>query len=75
MREQCLITFNIGSYSDNIVFDVLPMDACYALLGRTWKHDRRVMHDGRKNTYWFKKVGKKFNLWSLNLKKWKRKGN
>ena len=34
VRKQCLITFNIGNYSDSVLFDVLPMDACHILLGR-----------------------------------------
>ena len=46
VRERCLIRFNIGSYSDSVLFDVLPMDACRVLLGRPWQYDRRVMHDG-----------------------------
>ena len=51
VREQCLITFNIGSYSDSILFDFFPMDACHVLLGRPWYYDRKVVHDGWKNTY------------------------
>ena len=66
MREKFLITFNIGSYSDSILFDVLPMDACHILLGRPWQYDRRVMHDGWRNTYQFEKDGKKFSLHPFN---------
>ena len=32
---------------------MIPMDACHILLGRPWLFDRKVMHDGRKNTYSF----------------------
>jgi hypothetical protein len=35
------------------------MDACHLLLGRPWKYDRKVMHDGEKNTYNFWKDGPK----------------
>ena len=47
------------------------MDACHILLGRPWKFDRGVMHDGRKNTYQFEKYGKKFNLHPFNENKYK----
>ncbi|KAI9191530.1 hypothetical protein LWI28_009631 [Acer negundo] len=29
------------------------MDACHLLLGRPWQYDRKVFHDGYKNTYSF----------------------
>ena len=29
------------------------MDACHLLLGRPWQYDRKVHHDGFKNTYSF----------------------
>jgi hypothetical protein len=31
------------------------MDVCHLLLGRPWKYDRNVIHDGRKNTYTLEK--------------------
>jgi hypothetical protein len=41
------------------------MDACHFLLGRPWKYDRKVMHDGGKNTYTFWKDGLKVILLPL----------
>jgi hypothetical protein len=41
------------------------MDACHLLLGRPWQYDRKVMHDGRKNTYTFWKDGSKVVLLPL----------
>ena len=61
-----MITFNIGSYSDNILFDVFPRDACHVLIGRPWKYDTRVLHDGWKNTYQLERDGKKFKLHPSN---------
>nr|GEX22432.1 aminotransferase-like mobile domain-containing protein [Tanacetum cinerariifolium] len=43
----------IQSYADEIWCDVIPMDACRVLLGRSWLFDRWVMHDGYQNTYSF----------------------
>jgi hypothetical protein len=31
------------------------MDFCHLLLGRLWQYDRKVIHDGRKNTYTLEK--------------------
>ena len=35
-------------------------------IGIPWKYDRRVIHDGWKNTYLFEKDGKKFKLQPSN---------
>jgi hypothetical protein len=34
------------------------MDVCHLLLGRPWKYDINVIHDGRKNTYTLEKNGR-----------------
>lgn len=38
------------------------MDACHLLLGRPWQYDRKVLHDGRSNTYSFYFNGTKIVL-------------
>ena len=43
------------------------MDVCYLLLGRPWKYDRKVIYDGVKNTYTFRKNGHKIVLAPLKL--------
>ena len=54
INKICLINFYISkTYKDEVWCDVIPMDACYMLLGRPWQYDRIVMHDGVKNTYTF----------------------
>lgn len=62
VNQQCLVDFNVGRYHDQVLWDILPMDACHLLLGRPWKFDRRAIHDGWKNTYTFVKDGVKYNL-------------
>lgn len=63
VHKRCLIQFSIGKiYSDEVLCDVIPMDACHLLLGRPWQYDRRVIHDGYKNTYSFVKDGVKVVL-------------
>nr|GEX72059.1 reverse transcriptase domain-containing protein [Tanacetum cinerariifolium] len=53
---------------DELWCEVIPMDACYILLGRPWLYDRRVKHDGYRNTYTFKKDGVSIMLPPLNPK-------
>ena len=45
-----------------ILCDIMPMDVCHLLLGRPWKFDRKVIHDGRRNTYTIEKDGVKHTL-------------
>jgi hypothetical protein len=58
VTKQCLVEFKIGGYKDEILCDVIPMDVCHLLLGRPWKYDRNVIHDGRMNTYTLEKNGR-----------------
>jgi hypothetical protein len=58
VTKQCLIEFKIGGYNYKILFDVIPMDVCHLLLGRPWKYDRNVVHDGRMNKYTLEKDGR-----------------
>jgi hypothetical protein len=58
VTKQCLVEFKIGGYKDEILCDVIPMDVCHLLLGRAWKYERNVIHDGRKNTYTLEKNGR-----------------
>ncbi|XP_031392016.1 uncharacterized protein LOC116204088 [Punica granatum] len=61
--KRCLVQFSIGRYyKDEVLCDVVPVDACYLLLGRLWLYDRRVIYDGFKKTYSFVKDGVKITL-------------
>jgi hypothetical protein len=51
------VKFKIGSYHDEVLCDIIRMDACHMLLGRPWQFDRRAMHDGHANTYSLMKDG------------------
>lgn len=62
MNKRVLINFSIDSYSDEIICDVVPMHAGHILLGRSWKYDRKVIHDGYKNRYSFFKDGMSITL-------------
>ncbi|GAV84649.1 hypothetical protein CFOL_v3_28091 [Cephalotus follicularis] len=61
VTHQVLLSFAIGKhYNDEFLCDVIPMDACPLLLGRSWQIDRSAIRDGRKNTYTIKKDENKF---------------
>ncbi|XP_074278064.1 uncharacterized protein LOC141601669 [Silene latifolia] len=47
VKKQALVSLKLGPYEDEILSDVIPMNACHILLGRPWQFDRRVEHDGR----------------------------
>jgi hypothetical protein len=58
VTKMCLVEFKIGEYKDEILCDVMPMYVCHLLLGRPWKYDRNMIHDGRKNMYTLEKNGR-----------------
>jgi hypothetical protein len=69
VTKQCLVEFKIGGYKDEILCDVIPMDVCHILLGRSWQYERNVVHDGRKNTYTLEKNGRTHMLLPIKDKK------
>jgi hypothetical protein len=68
VTKQCLVEFKIGGYKDEILCDVIPMDVCHLLMGRPWKYDINMIHDGRKNTYTLEKNGRTHMLLSIKDK-------
>jgi len=65
VTKQALISFSVGSLRDEVLCDVLPMDACHLLLGRPWQFDWDAIHNGRSNTYHFKLKGQSYTLTTL----------
>ncbi|XP_074318824.1 uncharacterized protein LOC141655653 [Silene latifolia] len=62
VTRQARVMFTMGSYQDEVLCDVIPMDACHLLLGRPWQFDRDVVHHGRSNSYTLLVKGKKITL-------------
>ena len=62
MNEKCNVKFHIGTYKDEVLCNIIPMDVWNILLGIPWQYDRKVVHDGRKNTYSLQKDGKRRTL-------------
>ncbi|XP_027169486.1 uncharacterized protein LOC113769220 [Coffea eugenioides] len=57
--KQVCIPFSIGSYTDEVVCDVVPMHATHVILGRPWQFDKHVTFDGRANKYTLLHDGKR----------------
>jgi hypothetical protein len=75
VTKQCLVEFKIGGYRDEILCDVIPMDVCNVLLGRRWKCDKNVIHDGRKNSCTLEKNGRTHMLLPIEENKVKEEAN
>ena len=68
VTKQVLLTFTIGPYTDEVLCDVVPMQAGHILLGRPWQFDRKVIHDGFRNKYSFQHKDKPITLSHLTPK-------
>jgi hypothetical protein len=53
VNKQVLLAFRIGKYEDEVLCDIVPMEAGHLLLGRPWQFDRHVKYDGFTNKYSF----------------------
>ena len=62
VTKHAVIAYSIGNFKDEVLCDVLPMDAYHMLLGRTWKFDKSVIYHGKTNTYSFKVKGCSYSL-------------
>ncbi|XP_074318094.1 uncharacterized protein LOC141654880 [Silene latifolia] len=62
ITKQVRVALTMGSYNDDILCDVVPMDACHVLLGQPWQYDRDVVHRGRSNEYELVSKGKRIIL-------------
>ena len=62
VNEQCNVELQIGTYKDEILCDIIPVDVCHILLGRPWQYDKKAVHNVRKNIYSLEKDGKRHTL-------------
>ena len=62
MTIQCIIYFHIDEFRDDIICDVISIDACHFLLGRSRKYDQNMMYGCHKNTLMVDKDARKFKL-------------
>ncbi|KAL1212290.1 hypothetical protein V5N11_026984 [Cardamine amara subsp. amara] len=62
VKHQVEVPIVIGQYEDEVLCDILPMEAGHILLGIPWQSDRRVMNDGYTNRHTFEFKGRKTTL-------------
>ena len=60
--KQVLVPFRIGRFVDEVLCDVVPMQAAHIILRRPWQFDRGVSWDGVTNRYSFSHCNKKVIL-------------
>jgi len=66
VNKQVLVTFVIGKHKDEVLCDVVPMEATHLLLGRPWQYDRKILHDRHTNKISFNFQGHKIMLKPLS---------
>ncbi|KAJ9546389.1 hypothetical protein OSB04_018932 [Centaurea solstitialis] len=60
VTQTCKVPLSIGKhYKADVLCDVLEMDACHILLGRSWQFDHDVTYRGRDNIMFFRWGDKK----------------
>ncbi|KAL7615807.1 hypothetical protein Lser_V15G03942 [Lactuca serriola] len=62
VTKQVKVALTMGSYEDEVLCDVIHVDACHILLGRPWQFDPDFVHRGRTNEHELKHNGKKIML-------------
>ncbi|KAK8701391.1 hypothetical protein V6N13_019778 [Hibiscus sabdariffa] len=62
VTRQVVVPFSIGKYKDEVLCDVVTMDATHLLLEQPWQYDKKAMHDGFTKRYSFMHAGKKITL-------------
>jgi len=63
--KQVKVSLSVGNYNDNVLCDVIPMEAYHILLGRSWQFDKKTTHDGLTREITFTHMEKKFVLYHL----------
>jgi len=53
-----------GTYKDEVICDVVPMEAGHLLLSRPWQYDRKIIYNGLTNEITLTHLGTKFMLHS-----------
>ena len=69
VTKQVLIAYDIDNLKDEVLCDILPMDACHLFFRRPWQFDKGAIYNGKASTYTFKVKGCNYTLTPLPLSK------
>eukprot|EP00257_Ricinus_communis_P025963 XP_025013377.1 uncharacterized protein LOC107261381 [Ricinus communis] len=69
VTKQVRVAFGVQKFQDEVLCDVIPMQACHLLLGRPWLFDRDVIYKGRSNCYYLTLHNKLYTLTPLMSQK------
>ena len=62
VNQQVKVSFSIGTYKDEVICDVVPMEVGHLLLGRPWQYDRNIIYNGLTNEITLTHFGTNFVL-------------
>nr|KYP34819.1 hypothetical protein KK1_044181 [Cajanus cajan] len=65
VNQQANIPISIGKYKDEVLCDIVSLEASHVLLGRPWQFDKKTIHDGLTNKISFQNLGRKIVLCPL----------
>ncbi|CAL1376711.1 unnamed protein product [Linum trigynum] len=68
VTKQAILKFEIGSYKDEVLCYVVPMEEAHVLLGRPWQFDRNGQQDEVTKKYKWSHRAQKFVLKPLSRK-------
>ena len=62
VNQQVKVHFYIGIYKEEVICDIVPMEARHILLGRSWKFNRKIIYNVLTNEITLTHLGTKFVL-------------
>jgi len=62
VNQQVKVPFSIGTYKDEVIGDVVPMEVGHLLLGRPWQYDMKIIYNGLTNEKTLAHLETKFML-------------
>jgi len=66
VSQQVKVKLSIGQYSENVLCDLVPLEACDILLGRPWQFEHNIIYHSRTNKITFIHLNNKFVISSLS---------
>jgi len=62
VNQQVKVPFSIVTYKDEVIYDIVSMEAGHILLGRPWQFDTEIIYNSLTNEITLTHLGTKFVL-------------